>query len=171
MWTKYKKFLFALYKLTASWLPISQRSKFAKKMRVFWAKGIVDYCGKNVNIERKAVFGPDLKIGDNSGVGIACEIYGPVCIGNNVMMGPEVIIYTQNHRYDRIDVPILQQGFTKAMPVKIGNDVWIGRRVIIMPGVEIGDGCIIGANAVVTHDVPPMTVVGGIPARTIKERR
>lgn len=52
----------------------------------------------------------------------------------------------------------------------IGNDVWIGRRAIIMPGVSIGDGCIIGAGAVVTKDVPPFSVAGGVPAKVIKSR-
>lgn len=160
-----------MYKITASWLPISQRSSFAKKVRAFWAKHIVNHCGKNVNIERKAMFGPETKIGNNSGIGINCEVYGPVEIGENVMMGPEVVIYTSGHNYSRIDIPIMQQGSTYKKAVKIGNDVWIGRRAIIMPGVSIGEGCVIGAGAVVTHDVPAFTVVGGVPAKVIKERR
>lgn len=98
MWTKKKKILFLLYKITAAWLPISQRSKFSKKLRAFWARRIAVRCGKNVNIEKGAIFGPGLSIGDNSGVGIKCEIYGPVTIGNDVMMGPEVVIYTSGHR-------------------------------------------------------------------------
>lgn len=171
MWTKSKKFLFIMYKMTASWLPISQRSSFAKKARAFWAKHIVNHCGKNVNIERNAMFGPETKIGNNSGIGINCEVYGPVEIGENVMMGPEVVIYTSGHNYSRTDIPIMQQGSTDKKAVKIGNDVWIGRRAIIMPGVSVGDGCVIGAGAVVTHDVPAFTVVGGVPAKVIKERR
>lgn len=171
MWTLKKKICFALYKLTASWLPISQRMTLAKKIRTFWAKKIIASCGKNVNIEKNALFSPELRLGDYSGVGIDCEIYGPVTIGNYVMMGPEVVIYTSGHKFDRTDVPMMQQGSTEPQPVTIGNDVWIGRRAMIMPGVTIGDGCVIAAGAVVTKDVAPYSVVGGVPARLLKNRR
>lgn len=170
MWTIRSKILFFLYKITASWLPISQRSKLAKRMRGAWAKRIVSHCGKNVNIERHAVFSPDLSIGDNAGIGIDCEVYGPVTIGSDVMMGPEVVIYTSGHAHDRIDTPMWKQGMSQPRPVKIGNDVWIGRRAMIMPGVTIGNGVIVGAGAVVTKDVPDFCVVGGVPAQVLKVR-
>lgn len=170
MWTKKSKILFVLYKVTAQWLPISQRSSFAKKMRGFFAKRIVTKFGKNVNIERNAVFTPELEIGNNSGIGIDCEVYGPVTIGDNVMMGPEVVIYTSGHRHDRTDITIIEQGFEEPKRVVIGDDVWLGRRVIIMPGVHIGKGCIIGAGAVVTKDIPEYSVAGGVPAKVIKKR-
>lgn len=170
MWTKKKKILFVFYKMTAQWLPISQRSKVAKKIRGFWAKRITKTFGTNVNIERGAVFGPMLEIGNNSGVGINCELYGPIKIGENVMMGPEVVIYTGGHRHDRTDIPMVEQGNDETRPVTIGNDVWIGRRAMIMPGVNIADGCIIGAGAVVTKDMPAYSIVGGVPAKVIKSR-
>ena len=170
MWTVKKKIFFVLYKITAAWLPISQRSKFAKVLRGFWAKKIVASFGKNVNIERAAVYGPEIRIGNNSGIGIKCELYGPITIGDNVMMGPEVVIYTSGHRFDRTDIPMMQQGATEKEPVEIGNDVWIGRRTMIMPGVKIGDGCVVGAGAVVTKDIPPYSVVGGVPAKILKIR-
>lgn len=170
MWTTKKKILYMLYRLTAAWLPISQRASFAKKIRVFWASKIATKCGKNVNIERNAVFGPQLEIGDNSGVGIDSEVYGPVKIGQNVMMGPEVVIYTSGHRHDRTDITMIEQGDDVVKPVVIGNDVWIGRRVMIMPGVTVGDGCIIGAGAVVTKDIPPYSIAAGVPAKVVKSR-
>lgn len=170
MWTYKTKILFICYKLFASWLPISQRVSFAKKWRTFFAKRIIKQCGENVNIERGAVFTPELSIGSNSGIGINCEVYGPVTIGNDVMMGPEVVVYTSGHKTDRIDIPMRLQGGTEVKPVTIGNDVWIGRRVIIMPGVSIGNGCIIGAGAVVTHNVPNYCVAAGVPAKNVKER-
>lgn len=169
MWTTKSKICFILYKMTAAWLPISQRMGLAQRFRRFWAKRIAK-CGKDVNIERNAYFTPGLTIGNRSGVGIDCEIYGPVTIGNDVMMGPEVVIYTSGHRFDRTDIPMMDQGSTKPEPVTIGNDVWIGRRVMIMPGVNIGDGCVIGAGAVVTKDIPPYSVAGGVPAKVIKKR-
>ena len=170
MWTKKSKMLFILYKVTAQWLPISQRSSLAKKMRGFFGKRIVTKFGTNVNIERNAVFSPELEIGNNSGIGIDCEVYGPVTIGNNVMMGPEVVIYTSGHKHDRIDIPMMEQGSSETQPVIIGNDVWIGRRAIIMPGVTIGDGVIVGAGAVVTKNIEPYMVAVGVPAKAIKSR-
>ncbi|MBQ9126986.1 MAG: acyltransferase, partial [Thermoguttaceae bacterium] len=169
MWTLKTKILFVLYRLTAAWLPISQRISCAKRLRAAWAKCIVKSCGKNVNIERGAFFTPGLSIGDNSGVGINCEVYGPVTIGPDGMMGPEVVIYTSRHRFDRLDIPMWKQGSTEPRPVVIGADVWIGRRAIILPGVEIGDGAVIGAGVVVTKSV----LDGGSSARfgNIEKRR
>ena len=169
MWTFKKKVSFVLYKIFASWMPISQRSKFAKYMRVFFAKRIAKL-GRNVNIEKNAYFNPDVVIGNNSGIGINCELYGPIDIGDNVLMGPEVIMYTSGHNYSRLDIPILLQGKTEQKKIIIEDDCWIGRRVIIMPGVRVGRGSVIGAGAVVTKDVPPYSVVGGVPAKVIKRR-
>ena len=86
------------------------------------------------------------------------------------MMGTDVTVITRNHRFDRIDIPMMRQGFEEEKPVYIGDDVWIGDRVIILPGVHVGNGCVIAAGSVVTKDVAPYTVVGGVPAHFIKER-
>ncbi len=86
------------------------------------------------------------------------------------MMGPDVLIYTTNHEFRNKDIPMQQQGYQPERPVSIGNDVWIGARVIILPGVTIGDGCVIGAGAVVTKDVPAYSVCAGNPAKVVKER-
>ena len=82
-----------------------------------------------------------------------------------------MIVYEQNHNFDRVDIPMCQQGFQPVEPVHIGNDVWIGRRVIILPGVTIGDGCVIGAGAVVAKDIPPFSIAVGNPCRVIKNRK
>lgn len=170
MWTVEKRIFFILYFVFASWLPKSQRSKVAKKIRYLFAKRICTL-GKNVNIERKAYFTPRLKVGDNSGIGINSEIYGPVEIGENVLMGPEVVIYTNGHQFKDVNKTIMSQGFTEDEPVIIGNDCWIGRRVMVMPGVTIGNGSVIGAGAVVTRDIPPFSVAVGVPAKVIKSRK
>jgi maltose O-acetyltransferase len=86
------------------------------------------------------------------------------------MMGPDVVIFTHTHNYNRIDIPMCKQG-SSVSKVTIGNDVWIGMRAIIMPDVNIGHGVIIGANAVVTKDVPDYAVVGGVPAKIIRFRK
>lgn len=93
-----------------------------------------------------------------------------VTIGKNVMMGPNVAIITENHRFDRMDVPIREQGYYDRKPVVINDDVWIGMRVIILPGVTVGKGAILAAGAVVTKDVPEYAIVGGNPAKVIKYR-
>lgn len=170
MWTPKKKLYYLLYQVTAAWLPKSDHMKIAKTMRAFWCRRIAVSCGRNVNIEKRASFTPELRIGDNSGVGIDCEMNGAVTIGDNVMMGPEVIAYTVRHRHDRTDLPMMEQGMDTPQPVTIGSDVWLGRRVMLMPGVTVGDGCVIGARAVVTKDVPPYSVAVGVPARVIKRR-
>ena len=171
MWTTKKKIAFVLYKMTSAWLPVSTRMPFASKLRTYWTRKIIAKCGKNVNIETNAYFTPELEIGDNSGVGVNCDICGPVKIGNDVMMGPEVVVYTFLHNYEKTDIPMRLQGVEKPRPVRIGNDVWIGRRAIIMPGVTIGNGAIIGAGAVVTKDIPDYAIVGGVPAKVIKYRK
>lgn len=144
-----------------------------KKLRAMAGRHLLDYCGKNVNIEKGANFGlgTGISLGDNSGLGIDCNVRGPLTIGDNVMMGPEVVIMTGDHNTQRTDIPMCEQGFPEDKPVHIGNDVWIGYRVIILPGVTIGNGVIIGAGAVVTKDVPDYAVVGGVPARIIKYRK
>lgn len=112
-----------------------------------------------------------LSIGNNSGVGINANIQGDITIGDNVMMGPEVAIYTVNHCADRIDIPMNVQGITPEKPVVIGNDVWIGTRVIILGGVKVGTGSIIAAGSVVTKSIPAYTIVAGVPAKVVKVRK
>ena len=168
-----KYICYFLYNLIAKRLPISYKigGKIGLTLRNLLAKGFIKYAGKNINIEKGATFGRRLSIGDNSGVGINAVIDGEVIIKNNVMMGPDVIIYTQNHAFDVTDIPMNEQGFQAEKKVIIESDVWIGARVIILPGVKIGKGCIIGAGAVVTKDIPPYSIVGGNPAKIIKGRK
>ena len=129
-----------------------------------------DLAAGNVNIEKGAQFSTEVSLGDNSGIGVNATISSHVTIGNDVMMGPDCMIFTANHSMQRRDIPMRLQGHEKPRPVTIGNDVWIGGRVIILPGVHIGDGAVIGAGSVVTKDVPPFAIVGGNPAKVIKER-
>ena len=86
------------------------------------------------------------------------------------MMGTDVTVITRNHKHERTDIPMRLQGFEEEKPVYIGNDVWLGDRVTLMPGVHIGNGCIVAAGSVVTKDVPDYSIVGGVPARVIRSR-
>jgi maltose O-acetyltransferase len=141
-----------------------------KDQEIFMQKNI-QKGWKNINVEHGAFFGSgrDIEVGDNTGIGINCRIAGPLKIGRDVMMGPDVMIFTQNHENSRLDIPMNLQTAPKK-PVIIEDDVWIAARVIILPGITVHKGAIIGAGAVVTKDVPEYAVVGGNPARIIKFR-
>jgi len=152
--------------VSSSGIQIGQRA-----FRAFCGKLMLKRCGKKVNIEKGAIFSAKVSLGDFSGIGMNSRINGDCSIGDYVMMGCDVVVITRNHAFDRTDIPMMHQGFEEERPVVIGNDVWIGDRVIIMPGVHVGDGSIIAAGAVVTHDVPSYTIVGGVPAKVIKSRK
>ena len=167
----------AIYRLFLIWLPRTDNSFFVSK----WIRGVRSYVacgcfnrhGKNVNVEKNADFGngDGICIGNNSGIGVNCSVRGPLEMGDNIMMGPDVCIMTSRHNTVRTDIPMCKQGHLPKQVVTIGDDVWIGTRVIILPGVNIGKGSIIGAGAVVTKDVPEYAVVAGVPARVIKYRK
>lgn len=142
-----------------------------KQIRSFFARLYLKNAGKNIDIQKGARFSHHCEIGNNSGIGQDSRLYGKVIIGNDVMMGPNCWIYTQNHEYSSIDKPMNVQGPMPMKPVIIGNDVWIGGRVTILPGVKIGNGTILGAGAVVTKDVPDYAIVGGNPAKILKYRK
>lgn len=171
-----KIFCYLLYYYVLQYLPKSSGVGFHKQLvriiRSRTASFLFDKCGTNINIEKKAKFGTgkNISIGNNSGIGMNCQVKGPVIIGDNVMMGPDCLILTSFHNIDRIDIPMNQQG-SGTKKVVIGNDVWIGTRVIILPGVKIGNSVVIGAGAVVTKDVPDYAIIGGIPAKIIRYRK
>jgi maltose O-acetyltransferase len=160
----------------AQHLPTSYRfqpfGKFAKACRAMACKRLFRYCGQHVNIERGANFytGWEIEIGDNSSLGINCMIPYDLKVGRDVMMGPFVFIAGENHNFSSREIPMRLQGYKKYPPVRIGDDVWIGTRAIILPGITIGKGAIIGAGAVVTKDVPPYAICAGNPARVIRYR-
>lgn len=116
-------------------------------------------------IKRNAYFGDGskIRIGNNSQIGINSIMDNDVIIGDDVTMGPDVIIYTSSHEYKELGNPINQQGEKPHRSVIIGDNVWIGARCIILPGVSIGDNAIIGANTVVTKDVSMNSVFVGQP--------
>lgn len=112
-----------------------------------------------------------LSIGRGVGINLGCWINarGGVTLGDNVITGPYCVIHSANHRLDRLNVPIQQQGFEEK-PVRIGNNVWLGARVTVLSGVTIGDNAVVGAGAVVTKDIPSNAIAGGNPARIIRLR-
>jgi acetyltransferase-like isoleucine patch superfamily enzyme len=116
--------------------------------------------------------GEGLVVGDHSNIGPYCYIgcSGHISIGNNVMISPRVSIYAENHVFDNTDTPIKIQGVKKEKVV-IEDDCWIASNSILLAGVTIGKGSVVAAGSVVTQDVPPYSVVAGVPARVIKNRR
>lgn len=141
-----------------------------KSLRSFFAKLFLAKSGSNIDIQKNARFSHFCEIGNNSGIGEGSRLYGHVVIGDNVMMGPQCWIYTQNHEFRSLDKPMCLQGPQKEKTVVIGDDVWIGGRVTILPGVKIGNGVIIGAGAVVTKDIENFAIVGGNPAKILRYR-
>jgi acetyltransferase-like isoleucine patch superfamily enzyme len=103
------------------------------------------------------------------GGGTTINSYLDVSIGEGALIADDVHITDFDHRIDRSDVPIKDQGIVAA-PVRIGPDVWLGRGATILRGVDIGRGSVIGAHAVVTRDVPPYSVAVGVPARVVRSR-
>lgn len=171
-----KSLCLLLYYLVGSRLPRSAApwvGRWCKRFRSALCSYLFAECGKNVNVERGANFGSGrhIRIGDNSGLGINCSIGGPLVVGRDVMMGPNVILIRQMHRFDRTDLPMRLQGHTMPQVLCICDDVWLGDRVIVLPQVgRIGKGAIIGAGAIITRDVPDYAIVAGSPARVIRQR-
>ncbi|MFC3809468.1 acyltransferase [Lacihabitans lacunae] len=112
-----------------------------------------------------------LEIGENSFIGsfTVLGINERITIGKNVMISQTVSIRDTDHVFKNCNTPMIQQGITTS-PITIEEDVWIGYGAVITKGVNIGKGAIVGANAVVTKDVPPYAIVGGVPAKIIKYR-
>jgi len=119
------------------------------------------------------ILGPwNLSVGDNCRIGVENMIQanGGVEMGHDVLLGPAVRIWSVNHVFSRIDMPIWDQGY-EHKPVKIGNGVWIGANSFIMPGANIGDHVIVSAGSVVSgKDVEPYSILAGNPARRIGTR-
>lgn len=137
--------------------------------------------GNRVTIGRFAIIRPSnayggevgegLKIGNNSSIGtynyIGCS--GFIDIGNNVMMGPRVGLFAENHNFERTDIPMQEQGVERKF-ITIADDCWIGANSVILSGVTIGKGSIIAAGSVVTKNVDPYSIMAGVPAKLIKKR-
>ena len=145
-----------------------------KTSRGTLCKCIFDRCGSNVNVERGASFGTGagISIGSNSGIGINAQLNpsGGIVIGDDVMMGEDAVIWSENHAFEDTSKPMRLQGYKKA-PIVIEDDVWIGLRVVVLAGVRIGRSSVIGAGSVVTSDIPAYSVAGGVPAKVIKRRQ
>lgn len=142
----------------------------SQRLRSYLASKFISKAGKNISINKNVILERHISIGKNSGISSNCLILEPTVIGEDVIIGPETFIYTHNHGFHRRDIPIRLQTKTIPKQVTIGNDVWIGSRVTILPGVKIGNGAVIGASSVVTKNVESYSIVAGNPAQIIGRR-
>ena len=110
----------------------------------------------------------DVMIGDHTRIGLHNTIIGPVEIGSHVNLAQGITVTALNHIFDDTEKRIDEQGVS-TNPVTIEDDVWVGANAVILPGVTIGNHCVVAAGAVVTKDVPPHSLVAGVPAKVIKQ--
>ncbi len=141
-------------------------------IRVWLARRIFKKCGENVRVHAGADFGTGIgiELGRNSAIAKDCWIANDTMIGSNVMMAPAVTILSSSHEFKDTTRPMIEQGTRMRQSVTIGNDVWIGTHVIILPGVHVGNHTIVGAGSVVTKDIPDYAIVAGNPAKVLKSR-
>lgn len=144
-----------------------------KKLRYLYYKTKLKSCGDKVKFCSGVKFHicKNISIGNNVRIGENCRFsgIGGITIGNNVSFGPEILIWSSNHNYySPNELPY--DNNTKKKSVFIGDNVWIGARSCITPGITIGEGAVIAMGSVVTKDVPPCAVVGGNPAKIIDYR-
>ena len=168
-----KKVLIVIYYSVFYNLPHSRFIPFMNKIRVFYLSKIMQImaCSKKSSVQNHVYIGNGTQVS----IGKDCQINENVFIqgakiGNNVMIAPNVAILNSTHKFDRFDIPMNEQGIEEVKNPVIENDVWIGRNVIILPGIKIGNGSIIAAGAVVTKDVKESSIMGGVPAKVIKKR-
>jgi acetyltransferase-like isoleucine patch superfamily enzyme len=142
------------------------------------AKGVI--FGDNVTIARDSIIlctgivahvGEGITIGNGTGINARAFFggQGGIEIGNNVIIGPDTKIFSENHNFSDGDIVIKKQGVTRKKVV-IKDNCWIGAGVIVLSGVIIEEGCVVAAGSVVTKSFPPNVIVGGVPAKIIKQR-
>jgi acetyltransferase-like isoleucine patch superfamily enzyme len=114
--------------------------------------------------------GARIRIGSGTflNLGVMVASLNLVEIGDHCMFANGCFISDSSHRFDDPDLPITWQGFTSKGPTRVGDNVWCGANVVITTGVTVGDRCVIGANSVVTHDIPPCSIAVGAPARVLR---
>ncbi len=112
-----------------------------------------------------------IEIGAGTFLNIGCMVAAVelVTIGDHCMFANGCFVTDGAHRFDDPDKPVTWQGFTSKGPTRIGDNVWCGANVVVTSGVTVGERCVIGANSVVTQDLPPRSIAAGAPARVLRE--
>ena len=166
-----KKIVLIIYYLIISKLPSSwwPGGGLFNRLRIFFLRRVIKV-GSNTRLQKNVYVGS----GNNIVIGENCQInenvrLDNVSIGNNVMIAREVIFLGKTHNSETLNIPMSEQGRSDNFYSTVGNDVWIGIRTIVLPGIEIGERAIIGAGSVVTKDVDENCVYAGNPATFIKK--
>lgn len=153
-----KKLLLIIYYALLQRFPMQPMSgyKIGYKLRYWCVKHLLRRYGSDVIVKDHCYFGNGsrLPVGNRSQLGSNARLKGEIPIGDDVLMGPDVVKMATSHKFTRLDMPINLQGSKPEEPIVIGNDCWIGTRAIILPGVHIGNQCIVAAGAVVTRSFP-----------------
>ena len=143
----------------------TEREKIPELIKALFGK-----TGKNILIEPPfhCDYGWNIEVGENFSANYNLTVLdvGKVTIGDNVMIAPNVSIYTAGHP---VHPESRNSGYEYGIPVSIGNNVWIGGNVVILPGVSIGDNVVIGAGGVVTKSIPDNVIAAGNPCRIIRK--
>lgn len=167
-----KKFKLLFYYLIISKLPNSAfpLGKYFNKLRISCLKGIIQI-GDSCKVQKNVYIGN----GDGIRIGNNCQIndnirFDNIRIGNSVMIARDCIFLGKMHQYENLDVPMIDQGAIEVEQTVIDDDVWIGARAIVMPGIYLAKGTIIGAGAVVTKNTIVNGIYAGVPAKFIKTR-
>ncbi len=133
-------------------------------------KQIIGKTGRNFLIEQPFIcdYGYNIEIGENFYANHNLVILDPgkVTFGDNVFIGPGCSFYTPEHP---LDVETRNKGLEYAFPIKVGNNVWFGGNVVVLPNVSIGDNVVIGAGSIVTKNIPPNVIAAGNPCKVIRE--
>ena len=150
--------------------PPNPLARLGHATRRVLARSLFRKFGQDVIIGKGVDFnsGIEIEIGSHSNIGQGSWIARDTIFGSHVMTGREIITFSFNHRTDLNGIPFNMQGVTDRRPVIIGNNVWIGARAIILPGVRVGDNSVIGAGAIVTKSFPPNSVIAGNPATIVR---
>lgn len=166
-----KKLFFLIYILFFKNTPEDYRpyAIFFPRLRSWLVRMYLKQCGKNPRVKKGAEISPNATVGNYSELGTRSMIQANVHIGDNVIMGPDVKIYSRNHKFDNLDIPIKDQG-KNYFETFIGNNVWLGANVVVTAGTKVGNNAIAAAGSVITKDVPDYAIVGGVPAKVLKYR-
>lgn len=169
-----RKLKLIFYYLIISKLPHSRLWRGFNGLRRWYVASVLKIMpnDKNSKFENGIYIsnGKKIKIGSYVRINEHVFLQGEIDIGNHVMIAPYTAIYTKAHQHSQVEVPMVLQGDSKTKKVTIANNAWLGRNVVVLPGITIGEGAIVGANSVVTKDVAPFSIVGGVPAKFIRER-
>ncbi len=143
---------------------------FAKNKIIFGDGVKIGSFSKLLSTSHLATFGVGMKIGNNSAVGDFTHFgaTGGLEIGNDVIMGSYVSFHSENHNFSESSTLIREQG-VNSKGIKIGNNIWVGAKVTFLDGCEVGDNCIVAAGAVVKGVFPSNSLIGGVPAKIIKQ--